>query len=186
MPEEAGNQAKPEAATPQEPSPPSAQEQLKQLVVETFGEKILVSGLCQDGKPFVRVRAGDLLEVCRALRDDERFAFDTLHCVTGVDRGEELESVNHLSSLKKKHWIVVKVRVPRESPEIPSLCSIWPGADWLEREQYDLFGIVYTNHPDLRRILLPDYWPGHPLRKDWVEPDYKELTRLTIEGAWDT
>lgn len=161
---------------------------LEQKIVEEFGQKIEHQGRSQDGFLYLQLKPEDLLDVCRRLKENEDYAFRTLHCISAVDypKEGEIEVVYHLYSMDRKTWLVLKVRVPREKPEVPSLCKIWPGANWLEREQYDLLGVIFLNHPDHRRILLPDYWPGFPLRKDWVEPDYKELTRLAIEGAFDT
>jgi len=140
--------------------------------------------------PYVVVEAGHLYEVCRLLRDDPRLQFDMLNCITGVDYLEtekakvakagfepHLEVVYHFSSFVKRHRFVVKVILPRwkdnregELPEVPSLVSLWPAADWHERETYDLCGVWFTGHPDLRRILLAEDWEGHPLRKDYVFP----------------
>jgi NADH-quinone oxidoreductase subunit C len=88
-----------------------------------------------------------------------------------VDEGDHLVSVAHLFSYTHRHWIVLKVRVPREDPKVPSLVPVWPGAGWFERESYDLLGIRYEGHPDLRRIMLPEDWEGHPLRKDYRQPE---------------
>ncbi len=140
--------------------------------------------------PFFVVEAADLLEVCRFLRDDPRLAFDVLNCISGVDYLEpdpkkapkagfepHTEVVYHFSSLTQKHRTVLKVLLPRwkddkpgELPEVPSVSSLWKGANWHEREVYDLSGVWFTGHPDLTRILLSEDWQGHPLRKDYEFP----------------
>jgi len=140
--------------------------------------------------PFIVVEPANLVEVCRFLRDDPRLKFDLLNCISGVDYLEldakkapkagyepHLEVVYHLSSYTHKHRLVVKVLLPRwrdnkpgELPEAPTLTGIWPAADWHEREVFDLSGVLFTGHPDLRRILLSDDWVGHPLRKDYEFP----------------
>ena len=140
--------------------------------------------------PFVVVDAADLLAVCRFLRDDSRLQFDLLNCISGVDYLEidpkkapkagfdpHLEVVYHLSSFPKKHRFVIKLILPRwkdgqpgQLPEVPSVTSLWRTADWHEREVYDLSGVWFTGHPDLKRILLADDWVGHPLRKDYEFP----------------
>src|SRR5437773_5015890 len=139
---------------------------------------------------FAVVEPGDLLEVCRFLHDDPRLKFELLNCITSVDYLEpdpkkapkagfepHLEVVYHLSSFTHKHRFVLKVILPRwkdnkagELPEVPSVVSIWRTADWHEREVYDLSGIWFTGHPELRRILLSEDWVGHPLRKDYEFP----------------
>lgn len=140
--------------------------------------------------PFVVVEPGDLLEVMRVLRDDPPLHFDILNCISGVDYLEldpkkapkagfepHLEVVYHLQSFQHRHRFVVKIILPRwkdnkpgELPEVPSVTSLWATADWHEREVYDLSGVWFTGHPDLRRILLAEDWVGHPLRKDYEFP----------------
>ena len=93
-----------------------------------------------------------------------------LSCITGIDNGPEaktMEVVYHLYSISCNVSFALKVILPRENPEVDSLCSIWKSANWLEREVYDMFGIQFKNHPDLRRILMPNDWKGYPLRKDY-------------------
>lgn len=114
----------------------------------------------------------DLLRVCRFLRDDPDLAFDFLSDVTGVDRlllperSPRFEVVYHLYSLQHKRRLRLKVRVDEGEP-VPTVTGIWVTATWHEREVYDLFGVPFEGHPDLRRILMPDDWEGHPLRKDY-------------------
>ena len=111
-----------------------------------------------------------LVAVMRFLRDDPELAFDMLTDLTCVDYlGEEprFEMVYHLYSVAKNHRLRVKVRVGEEKPEIDTLIPVWPSANWLEREIWDMYGIRFRGHPDLRRILLYDEFEGHPLRKDY-------------------
>jgi NADH-quinone oxidoreductase subunit C len=114
----------------------------------------------------------DLPQVCRFLRDDPDLAFDFLSDVTGVDRlmlpdpSPRFEVVYHIYSLQYRRRLRLKVRVD-DGQAVPTLTELWPTANWHEREVYDLFGVVFDGHPDLRRILLPDDWEGHPLRKDY-------------------
>ncbi|MDW3647171.1 MAG: NADH-quinone oxidoreductase subunit C [Bacteroidia bacterium] len=131
-------------------------------------------------QPFLVLEAKQLPEFCEFCLKDERLYFDFLHCISGVDLGEssgKLELVYHLSSLIHEHQIVLKVRMERENPApIPSVSAIWRAADWHEREAFDLLGIPFSDHPDLRRILLPDDWEGNPLRKDYVEAEkYRDI-----------
>jgi NADH-quinone oxidoreductase subunit C len=128
--------------------------------------------------PFVVVEAGSLVAALTFLRDDPACRMEMLHNVTAVERPEAMELVYHLCSLAHHHSLTLKVRVPRPEggthdtwlPEVPSAAGVYPSADWHEREQFDLLGVRFAGHPDLRRILLPREWIGHPLRKDYVYP----------------
>ncbi|ADU32293.1 NADH-quinone oxidoreductase subunit C [Evansella cellulosilytica] len=106
--------------------------------------------------------------VAKALRDDPELQFDFLSCVTGVDYDEHMEVVYNFYSTTKKHYLYVKVRTSRENPSVISVDSIWKAADYMEREIYDLLGIDFPGHWNLKRILLQDEWEGHPLRKDYI------------------
>ncbi len=123
--------------------------------------------------PFIIVKPDSIVEVCRFLHDDPGLAFDCLTNMSGVDflKQEQLQVVSHLYSYTHRHMIVVKVNVSREEPSMPSVETVWKAANWLEREIYDLLGVVFTGHSDLRRLLMPEDWIGHPLRKDFVEPE---------------
>jgi NADH-quinone oxidoreductase subunit C len=121
------------------------------------------------GEYTVRVKPDVLVEMCAFLRDDPDCAFDFLSDVCGVDYwpDEPRFGVNyHLTSTRFKRQLRLKVRVPGPDPRAPSVTSVWPGANWFERETYDLFGVAFEGHPDLRRILLPEDFHGHPLRRD--------------------
>jgi len=140
--------------------------------------------------PFVVVEPADLIEVCRFLRDDPRMSFELLNCITAVDYLEldakkapkagfepHLEVVYHFSSFSHRHRLVLKLILPRwknnqagELPEVPSLSELWRTANWHEREVFDLSGVRFSGHPDLRRILTSEDWVGHPLRKDYEFP----------------
>lgn len=125
----------------------------------------------EGGDPFIKVPASALIEVANVLKEDPRFDFRLLHCVSGVDYPDHLTSVVHLYSIEKRHKLVLKTECPKDNPVIPSLSEVWKAANWHERESYDLVGIDYEGHPSLRRILLSDDWEGHPLRKDYKMPD---------------
>jgi len=120
--------------------------------------------------PSLTVSAGAIPAVMRFLKDDPRAALDSLTCLSGVDLLDRFRVVYHLFSFTHRHTFVVKTEVSRRDPRVPSVALIWRGARWFEREAFDLFGIEFDGHPDLRRILMPDDWEGHPLRKDFVYP----------------
>ena len=128
-------------------------------------------------QPFIKLTADKFDNVCQYLRDDADLDFDYLMSLSGIDYGEDLGIVYHLTSLTHRHKIVLKVAVSRDKAEIPTVSDLWRTADWHEREAYDLIGIKFTNHPDMVRILLPEDWEGHPLRKDYVTPEvYNGIT----------
>jgi NAD(P)H-quinone oxidoreductase subunit J len=130
------------------------------------------------GVEVIKVEASFLLPICTALY---AYGFNYMQCQGGYDSGPggDLVSFYHLVKLtdgaNKPEEIRVKVFLPREKPMVPSVYWIWKAADWQERESYDMYGIVYEGHPNLKRILMPEDWVGWPLRKDYVSPDFYEL-----------
>ncbi len=141
-----------------------------QSLKSSLGEEKVLDVVTDALDPYIRLAPDVVRTAARTLRDDPTLAFDFLMCLSGVDyiKDGEIELVYHLFSFKHRHRITVKVRVPRENPRLPSVTPIWPGANFHEREVFDLYGVVFDGHPDLRRILLPEDWEGHPLRKDYV------------------
>ncbi len=129
--------------------------------------------ISEDGSQFLNaiIEPDQLLSLAEKLRNDEKTLFDYMFCLTCVDYPEHMIMVYHLRSMHLGHEMVLKVKIDdRENPEVETLCHIWRTAEYHEREVYDLFGVKFTNHPDLRRILLDDDWKGYPLRKDYVDP----------------
>jgi len=123
----------------------------------------------------VRIDKLDLLHVARSLQQDPTTYFDMLSCVTGIDNGPDaatMEVAYNLYSIPFNQHLMIKVVLPRDKPEIESLSNLWKTADWHEREIFDMYGIFFLNHPDLRRILMPADWVGHPLRKDYKHQEY--------------
>jgi NADH-quinone oxidoreductase subunit C len=110
--------------------------------------------------------------VAKYLRDDEEMQFDFLSCLSGLDLKGKFAVTYHLASTTKKHKIVLRVELPGENPAVQSVETIWKTANWHEREAFDMFGINFVDHPDLRRILMPYDWEGHPLRKDYQVPEF--------------
>jgi len=162
---------------------------LVERLSQQFGEKITGSNL-EAIDPWIEVAPDGIVEVTRYLRDDPELQLNLLNCITGVDYfiadekkakkagwDPHTEVVYHLSSTENKHTLVLKVILPRwkdgvegELPEVPSIAGVFSTANWHEREVFDLSGVMFTGHPDLRRILCPEDWVGHPLRKDYEMP----------------
>jgi NADH-quinone oxidoreductase subunit C len=158
-------------------------------VQQRFADRIAGADL-EALDPWIELSTDRLLEVCRDLKSDPQLQLDMLNCISAVDYFEpdpkkakragwepHLEVLYHLSSTTKKHTLVIKVRLPRWKddtpgvlPEVPSVSDVWRTADWHEREAYDLMGVRFLDHPELRRILCPEDWEGHPLRKDYEMP----------------
>jgi NADH-quinone oxidoreductase subunit C len=143
---------------------------LHRTLGERFGDAV---GALEDGmQPAIRIVPAAIVAVCEHLKTDAALVFDCLSNQSGVDypARSEIEVVYHLYSYRRRHAVVLKVSVPRDNPTMPSVARVWRTAIWQEREIFDLLGVTFEGHPDLRRILLPEDWVGHPLRKDFVEP----------------
>jgi len=149
----------------------------------------------KDRDPWFQVAPWEIENVCEHLRTDRDLAFDYLECITGVDYPDDkrIAVVYHIYSYTKKHRVVLKAYLDREDPAMPTLVNVWSTANWQERECFDLLGVLFEGHPDLRRLLLPDDWEGHPLRKDYEEqdeyhgiptirPNPIELFKITLPG----
>jgi NADH-quinone oxidoreductase subunit C len=153
-------------------------EELFKALQSKFGEETIfdfhpVSS--KDRDAWLQVASWEIEAVCQHLREAPELDFDYLECITGVDYPDvqKIVVVYHIYSYAKKHRIVLKAFLEREDPAIPTLVNVWSSANWQERECFDLLGVLFEGHPDLRRLLLPDDWEGHPLRKDFEEkPDY--------------
>ena len=162
----------------QPPAEPAASEHpLLQRLRERFGSAVLATHAYR-GDLTAQIAPPSLIEVCTFLRDDPACAFDFLADVTAVDyvgAVPRFELVYHLRSLRLRHRLRVKARVSEEQPRIASLVTVWRGADWLERETYDMYGIQFEGHPDLRRIYLYAEFEGHPLRKDYPKEKRQPL-----------
>ena len=112
----------------------------------------------------------ELMPFVRQLRSAEGLVFDYLFCLTCIDWKTHFTMVYHFSSTQYRHNIVVKAKIDRNNPEIETISDVWRTAEMLEREVYDLFGVIFLHHPDLRRLIMPDDWEGWPLRKDFEDP----------------
>jgi NADH-quinone oxidoreductase subunit C len=123
----------------------------------------------------IRVHEADLVNVCTELHQNQQTYFDLLSCITAIDNGPAtgtIEIAYNLYSIPYNIHLMLKVILPRDNSEVGSISSIYKTANWHEREIYDMFGVSFRNHPDLRRILLPADWEGNPLRKDYKQQEY--------------
>jgi NADH-quinone oxidoreductase subunit C len=154
-------------------------------LVAKFGDAIIES-FPDDKHPRVCIMAEHWRAVAEHLYGEADLSFDWLGCLSGVDyvADNQLASVCDLRSTKHHHWFAVKVLVDRDHPHIPSVMDLWPAADWHEREAFDMFGIIYDGHTDLRRILCPEDWVGFPLRKDYQFPREYHGIPGTTEMDW--
>ena len=152
--------------------------------MQTFEQIVtLVSRVCKTGSPVSDVQSspkaividtGDLLDVMQFLQRDPSLYFDMLSCVTGLDNGPGagMEVIYNLYSIPFDHHVMIRVKIDREAPQIESVTHLWRSANWLEREVFDMYGVIFLHHPDMRRILMPADWDGHPLRKDYKHQEY--------------
>lgn len=154
------------------PDMPALRERLQHKLRERFGDAILDVVLTPQNEITVTADRAIVHRLCEYLKADPDFQFDTLAYMTCVDwlgmaKTPRFSAVYQLWSNAKHHRARVSCPIPEEDPSIDTVCDIWRAADWMEREAFDMFGVIFRNHPDLRRILMPDDWEGHPLRKDF-------------------
>ena len=148
---------------------------VKQLLMSKFGAEVILAEEASQKQPALIIKADLIADVCLFLRDCPDTWFDFLSCLSAIDYGVEAQKfgvVYHLSSIIKNHQIVLKVILENDRslenlPVFQSVSAVYKTADWHEREAFDMVGVAFENHPDLRRILLPDDWDGYPLRKDY-------------------
>ncbi|SEG62353.1 NADH-quinone oxidoreductase subunit C [Paenibacillus sp. UNC499MF] len=160
------------------PKPPSPNQPLLDRLVEILKGEVAGDAVDEafineiDGhRPFVVIRGEHWVRAAEVFLQHEELQCGYLRSVSGVDLGNQLEVVYHLLSIPLRQEYGVRVRTEREAPSVPSVASVWPTADWNEREIYDLLGIEFPGHPNLTRIMMPDEWVGHPLRKDYEAYD---------------
>jgi NADH-quinone oxidoreductase subunit C len=161
-------------------------EGIKLLLTEKFGAEVIIGEETGGLQPALLVNPDNIIEVCLELRNNPKTYFDFLSCLTGVDYGAETSRfgvVYHLASLPYQTQLTLKISKENDRnlnnlPSFPSITSVYRTADWHEREAYDLLGIFFERHPDLRRILLPDDWDGFPLRKDYKTAEFYKGIRI--------
>jgi len=160
-------------------------EDIKKILLSTFGEDLIVGEDLSCTPKAILIKADKIYTICQELFQNKEMYFDSLSCLTGIDNGSEkdtMEVVYNLYSIPFEISLMLKVEIDRKNPEVPSVTSIWQTANWHEREAYDLLGIHFTGHPDMRRILMPADWEGHPLRKDYEEPlEYRGMETVRRE-----
>lgn len=137
-----------------------------------FGDNVLE--LVQEAAtdPFIVVKAEKIFDIGLFLRNEKDTAFNYLMCLSALDLKDKLQVVYHLYSMLHTHKIVLKLTVPKDEPSVPTVERVWRSADWHEREAWDLLGVKFVGHHNHIRILCPYDWEGHPLRKDYVAPEY--------------
>lgn len=159
-------------------------DRLEAALGEAGAEDAVEKVVVHRGEITFFIRAAMILEVARQFRDDPGLRFELCSGISGVhypnETGRELHAVYHLLSMTHNRRVRLEVAAPEADPHVPSVVSVYPTADWHERETYDFFGIVFDGHPALTRILMPDDWPGHPQRKDYplggIPVEYKGAT----------
>jgi NADH-quinone oxidoreductase subunit C len=164
-------------------------EEIFNLLKEKFGSSIIELKADKPVEPYIIVNPLEVDKISLYLREENDLLFDSLMNLSGVDdangtkekddkgleriKGGTLSVYYHIESTKLKHKLTLKTSTDREKPEVVTVTEVWKGADWHEREAYDMYGIIFLNHPDLRRILMPYDWVfGYPLRKDYKNPEF--------------
>lgn len=179
-----------EGFTGQKEFPPVDSKYKSQCIaaIESAGSELLLEALDFRSELTLVVRKGKIRDICRTLRDDPELQFDFLSDLTAIDylnigRLPRFDVVYHLYSIPKACRLRLRVPVEEEDCHIDSVCDVWSGADWNEREAYDFFGIVFDGHPNLQRILMPEDWEGWPLRKDFPMGGTKSFYFKSETGA---
>jgi len=145
------------------------QAQISKLLNEKFPGSV-----AEEQPKAIVIKKEFLLAIAKELRDSDT-AFKSCHCITAVDRKDKIEMVYMLYSFKHRFMLNLKIFLPMNDLTVETLSLLWKSANWLERETFDLFGVIFLNHPDPRRILNPDEWTDFPLRKDFDRPDFYRL-----------
>ena len=152
---------------------PQKGQDLLNLVAKVLKGRQVENGVLFD-MPQITTAPQDIVEVCRSLKEDPRTSFSMLTCMSAVDYKEYIQMVYLLFSLEHRQSLALKVDLPYQEPKIPSVSSVWRGADWYEREAHDLFGVHFEDHPDLSPLLLYEGFEGYPGRKEFPLHEYQE------------
>jgi len=170
-------------------------EEIFEILKSQFPDAVLGIDSSLPTEPIISIDPLKIKEISIFLRDSEELKFDSLMLLSGVDdangiktkdekgfdiiNGGTLSVYYHLDSVYLKQKVTLKVSAPRENPEVESVAMVWRSADWHEREAFDLLGIKFLNHPNLIRILMPYDWEGHPLRKDYQNPEFYQGMKIS-------
>ena len=162
-------------------------EQIKNRLSDQFKSSIIKNENLAEHQ--VEIKGEDWFDVATFMKNDPKLSFDQLECITGIDTGEDgpLQTHYNLHSMEYRHKIEAVISHDRKDPKVASIEQLWRIGDWFERETYDMYGIIFDGHRDLRRMLLPEDWEGYPLRKDYEEQEtYHGIVVGKIkEEAWD-
>ncbi|MFQ6676889.1 MAG: NADH-quinone oxidoreductase subunit C [Fidelibacterota bacterium] len=167
---------------------PIQEKSLNQIVAEAIEKKFSGSITDNDESGHIQLKSDDWFEIAQFLKENPDFLFDSLQCVTGFDFGEEgaLEVRYNLHSMTHNHSIEIRIQTDRNDPKIPSVEQVWRIGDWFERETYDMYGIIFEDHRNMKRILLPDDWEGWPLRKNYVTQElYHGILVPKVKEGWE-
>jgi len=160
-------------------------EHIAELLIQQFPDDINKE---LSSNKHIQIQPKNWLVISKYLRDNPACLFNSLQCITGVDLGEEsdLEVRYNLHSMTHRHAVEIRISCPRNKAKVPSVESIWRIGDWFERETYDMYGIEFEGHRDLKRILLPEDWEGWPLRKDYeVQETYHGIIVPKVKEGWE-
>ena len=162
--------------------------EIKQALQNQFGKSVVENDELPENQ--VEIDGKDWLNIATFMKEDPKLSFDQLECITGVDTGEEgsLQTHYNLHSMEHRHKIEIVINHDRNKPKVSSIEQLWRIGDWFERETYDMFGIEFIGHRDLRRILCPDDWEGWPLRKDYEEQESFHgilVPKIKEEEGWE-
>ncbi|MBI3590741.1 MAG: NADH-quinone oxidoreductase subunit C [Candidatus Melainabacteria bacterium] len=155
---------------PQAPAPPPVTPGEFGDFLKSKGIKSEPLGKDADGVEMLELETKDLVTACNLLKESPETKFDFLVLITSTDMKKGYQSIYTLHSTKTKKSLRIKITMPKNNPIVPTVSHIWSTADWYEREAFDMMGIIYTGHPNLKRILNPENWEGYPLRKDYIPP----------------
>lgn len=155
-------------------------EQISEKLKNRFLDAVLGLTSPENGVPgeaWIDVKSSSIGEITKFLKEDPELLFDYLACQTAIDEGEKITIVYILFSYPLGHKAIIKAQIPADRPEIQTVEDCWGAANWFEREIFDLFGVLFKGHSNLRRIMLPHDWVGHPLRKNYKEPvEYRRIS----------